>query len=750
MAGQKRHYVCPICEANCGLELTVENGDVTSIRGNPGDKTSFGHICPKGASLKVLRDDPDRLTAPMVRRNGKLEPASWDEAFAVIEERLGAIVAEHGRQSLAMYIGNATIGTTAYMAGFPILAGAMGTPQLYTAGSIDHLPKLFACETMYGNSYTNPVPDIDRMDYLLMIGANPMVSNGSLWHATGFRARNKALQDRGGKLVVVDPRRTETAKVANRHLYIRPGTDSWFMLGLLHVIFRDGLEDLSAIASFVNGTGDVRAIAAEVSLETASARTGIASEDIVSIAHDLCRTERAGVYGRVGSTTQEHGTLTSWLIEVVNAVSGNLDRPGAMMFPKAPAFAANTKGKPGAPGPQMPPPFRTRVSNASAVCGEVPVAYLAEEIETPGDGQIRALVTVCGNPALSTPNSERLANALETLDFLLCFDIYVNETTRHADVILPGTHAFQKPFYGVFSLNYSVRNVIRYSQPLFEPAPDWASDWEILLQVSAIASGQGKLDRTGLKAMEDAVIRGILDEAAADEYNVAHAMDVDKAMDMLGNKNGIERLVDAGLRTGPYGDGFGANPDGVTLDKVIAEPDGLDLGPLVPRLHEVLRTQSGKVELAPPAFVAQLSAMIEAENDAATEEGQMLLIGRRQARDQNTWGHNLQPLVKGKYRCTLHIHPNDADRLAIDDGAMVRLSSGARAIEVQAEISDEVMPGVVSMPHGWGHDKNGTRMAVAEQRPGVNVNQIMDEHRLDALTGNVVLNGVPVTLSALA
>ncbi len=754
---EKQNYVCPICEANCGLELTVEDGDVTAIRGNAHDKVSLGHICPKGASLMALRDDPDRLTTPMVRKDGKLVAATWDEAFAAIEDRLGAVIAEHGRESLAMYIGNATIGTTAYMAGFPMLFATLGTPHLYTAGTLDHVPKLLTCEEMYGNSFTNPVPDIDRMDYLLIIGGNPIVSNGSLWLATGFRKRHQAMQARGGRLVVIDPRRTETAKVADQHLFIRPGTDSWFLLGLLHVMFRDGLADVSAVSDHLSGLEEVRAIADSVSLEQVSGQTGIAGEDIAAIARALCATPRAGVYGRVGATTQEHGTLTSWLIEVVNIVAGNLDQPGGMMFPKAPAFAANTRGKPNSPGPQAPPPFKTRVRGMPAVCGELPVSCLAEEIETPGDGQLRGLITICGNPALSSPNSDRLDKALESLDFLLCFDIYVNETTRHADVILPGAHAFQKPFYGIFSLNYGVRNVIRYSRALSEPGADAVSDWEILLQVSAIASGQGRLDAAGLKAMEDTVIRGVLTEAAADEYGIADGLDVDKAMAMLGNKPGIERFLDAGLRTGPFGDGFGANPDGVTLDKVIAEPDGLDLGPLVPRVHEVLRTQSGKVELAPRRFVDQLQVMMNADDtedgtaDGAVDAGDgLVLIGRRQARSINSWGHNLEPLAKGKFRCTLQVHPDDADRLSIVDGGMVRVNGAGRSIETQAEISDEVMPGVVSLPHGWGHNKDGARMAVAAKSPGVNVNILMDENRLEALTGNAILNAVPVTVSALA
>jgi len=746
MNSQTKYRVCPVCEATCGLELEVKDEQVIGIRGNKDDLISLGHVCPKGVALMEIRDDPDRLKTPMVRKNGELQPASWEEAFAVIEEKFNAIKAEHGPESLAMYIGNATIGTTPFMLGYLMLLQSMGTPQLYTAGSLDHLPKLLTCKEMYGWEYTNPVPDIDRMDYLLMLGANPMVSNGSLWLATGFRTRVKKLQDRKGKLVVVDPRRTETAKVADSHHFIIPGRDPYFLLGLLHVLYRDGLNRAGPVEEYLNGFELIKPLADGVNLDSMAAACGIDTATIESIAHTLANTERAGVYGRVGSTTQEHGTLTSWLMEVVNIVAGNLDIEGGMMFPKAPAFSANTQGKPGIGVKDTSEPYRTRVRNMPAVCGELPTACLAEEIETPGKGQIKGLVTICGNPALSTPNSEHLDKALSKLDFLLCFDIYVNETTRHADVILPGAPTFEKSYYGAYSVNYAVRNVARYSPAIFPLGEGWMSDWDVLLQVSSIAAGGGVLDDQGLLAMENQVIGALISQAAADEYSVAYGVDQEEALAKLSSERGVDRLMDAGFRIGPYGDGFGKNPDGITLEKIVVHPEGLDLGALKPRLPEVLRTPEGKINVAPEAFLSQIEQLLKSP-EVAPLANEFLLIGRRQSRSINTWGHNVNILAKGKFRCTLQINPADANKLGIAEGDDVRLNSSTGEIVAQAEITDDLMPGVVSLPHGWGHSKEGIRMHRAQQKPGVNINILMDENRLDAFTGNAVFNAIPVQLS---
>ena len=746
MSRRESYYICPNCEAICGLKLTIEENKVVGIKGNSEDLMTLGHVCPKGVALMELADDPDLLRTPMVRTNGKLVPASWDEAFAVINEKLSDIIRRYGKESVALYVGNATLRSTAFNTGFLSLYEALATPHLYTANSVDALPKILTCTEMYGDESTNPVPDIDRTDYLLIIGANPIVSNGSLWLATNFRKRLRDLKKRNGKLVVVDPRRTETAKIADRHLFIRPGQDQYFLLAVLHVIYRDRLSKTAAIAPFVSGLDTIEALAKLVSLEQMSANCGIDASTIETIAHELATRESAGVYGRVGSTTQKYGTVTSWLIEVINIVTGNLDKPGGMMFARAPSFAANTRGKPGTGEPLPEPTFRSRVRNMPPTCGELPVACLAEEIETPGDGQIRALVTMCGNPASSAPNSERLDKALSQLVFFLSLDIYINETSRHADVILPGTPTFETCYYGVFSAMYAVRNVVRFSPALFKSPPGWVSDWDVLLQISAIAAGLGVQDEHGLQEMENRMISEILAEAAADEYSIAHGIDISSAMNRLSDKRGVERVLDAGFRVGPYGDGFGANPDGITLEKIISRPEGIDFGPLQPRIPEVLRTPSGKIELAPAAFMKEARTLLQTPPQHPRGE-ELLLIGRRHLRSINSWGHNIDILARGQSRCTLQVHPEDAQRLSLDDGMQARVSTNTGEIEISVEITEDMMPGVVSMPHGWGHDREGMRLNIAQQKPGSNINVLIDDMNLDTLSGTAVLNAIPVRIT---
>ena len=748
MPGTKSHYICPNCEAICGLELAVEDNKVIDIRGNKDDLMSLGHVCPKGVALMELNDDPDRLRTPMVRKNGRLAPTGWHEAFTIIDEKLSAVRQKHGKESVAFYVGNAALGSTAFDLGFPILYEALGTPYLFTANSVDALPKLLTCSKMYGDDYTNPVPDIDRTRYLLIIGANPMISNGSLWLATNFRKRLRDLEARNGKLVVIDPRRTETAKMADRHYHIRPGQDQYFLLGLLHVIFRDGLSQTDDIASYISGLDEIEALAKSVSLRQVSDTCGVDMPTIRTVAHELAKAENAGVYGRVGTTTQKYGTVVSWLIEVINIVTGNLDKPGGMMFAKAPAFSANTRGKPGIGEPLPKSTFRTRVRNMPAVCGELPVACLAEEIETPGDGQIRALITMCGNPVSSAPNSERLDKALAQLEFALSFDIYINETSRHADVILPGTPTFEKCYYGGFSAQYAVRNIVRFSPALFKSPEGWVSDWDALLQVSAIASGFGVQDEKGLQAMEDEMIREMLSEAAADEYSVARGIDVDSAMRRLSDQRGVERVIDAGFRVGPYGDGFGANPDGLTLDRIASQPDGVDLGALQPRLPEVLRTPSGKIELAPATFLEQARALLDTPGQSPAR-GELLLIGRRQQRSINSWGHNVDILAKGSFRCTLQVHPEDAKRLSLEHRRPASLSTSTGKVETLVEITEDMMPGVVSMPHGWGHNKEDMQLNIAQLQPGANYNALTDDMNLDTLSGTAALNAVPVQVAPI-
>jgi anaerobic selenocysteine-containing dehydrogenase len=739
--------ICPVCEAGCGLEIVTRGREITGIRGDAEDFFSRGHICPKGVALKDLDTDPDRLRQPLLRRNGKLEPASWQEAFEAINTALPAIREAHGAQSVAVYIGNPTAHNLGLAAGFGAFAEALGTRNIFTAGTIDQIPKQFACGLMFGDTLTVPVPDIDRCDYLLMLGANPIVSNGSLWMVPDFRGRLREMQARGGRLVVIDPRRTETAAVADAHHFIRPGTDAQFLFALLHVLFRDGLADPGAIAAHIAGYEEIGALARKVSLDDMSAQCGISVETVEEIARALVANERAAVYGRVGTTTQKHGSLASWLIDVINVVAGNLDRPGGAMFALPPAFAANTRGEPGRGAGFTPYRYRSRVSGYPEVNGELPVAALAEEIEGDGDERVRAFVCIAGNPVLSAPNAARFDRALGTLDFMVAVDIYLSETARHADVVLPGTPALEKCHYDNFLSSFLTRNAARFSPALFEPAPGDFSEWEIMLQLAAISSGAGVLTQAGLHAMEDMIVRQLISAATGDPFGVACGQDEEEVFAKLGNRRGVERVLDLQLRVGPYGDGFGKIPGGLTLAAIEAAPhSGIDLGPLEPRIPEVLRTPSGKIELAPDLLMRAADALLAA---APARQDGMILIGRRQTRSNNSWMHNLPVLAKGPFRCTLMVHPSDAERLALEDGGRALVRARAGEIEAVVETSDTLMPGVVSLPHGWGHSLAGTELALAAARPGVNSNILTDDAELETLTGTAILNGIPVEVERL-
>lgn len=730
------HRICPLCEACCGLELGIREGRVVTIRGHEADPFSQGFICPKGAALGDLHDDPDRLRAPLVKRGGTHVEVSWDEAFAEIERRLPPIVAAHGRDAVALSIGNPVAHKFGLLLYGARLGRALGTKNIYSASTLDQMPKQLSAGLMFGQWLTIPVPDIERTQLLVILGANPMVSNGSLWTVPDFRGKAKAMKARGGKLVVIDPRRTETAALADQHLFIRPGADVFLLLGMVNMLFAEGLVRLGRLAPHVAGLEELERAASDFAPERVAPRCGIDAAAIRELARALATTERAAIYGRIGTCTQEYGTLASWLVDVLNVLTGHLDAPGGAMFPKAAAFAANTMGAPGR-GKGITIGRRTsRVSRAPEVFGELPMGCLAEEIETPGEGQVKALISIASNPVLSAPNGPRLATALARLELMISVDIYLNETTRHADVILPGLSPLEEAHFDVALPQLAWRNAARYSAPVFAPPPDRPAEWQILLRLAAIAAGRGA--GADLRAFDDELTLGDVQRVAGPQAELV--------MRALGDTTGPERLLDLALRGGPYGDKFGFVPDGLTLARLKASPAGIDLGPLDARIPEVLRTPSGKIELAPPMLVDDLS---RARADLARPVPELVIVGRRQLRSNNSWMHNLPTLAKGPFRCVALVHPADAQRLGLADGGRARIANAGRSIEVVVEVSDEMMPGVVSLPHGWGHDQPGTRMAVAAERPGANLNAILDEHRRDPLSGNAVLSGVPIAMEPL-
>ncbi|MFI1931629.1 molybdopterin-dependent oxidoreductase [Streptomyces sp. NPDC020330] len=722
--------ICPLCEATCGLTLTIEGTTVTGARGDRDDIFSRGFICPKGASFGGLDADPDRLRVPLVRgADGELREAAWSEAFDLIAARIPALVGTHGPQAVGVVLGNPNVHTVAGSLYPPLLLGALRTRNVFTASTLDQMPKHVSSGLLYGDAHAIPVPDLDRTDHLLLIGANPLESNGSLCTAPDFPGRLKALRRRGGTLTVIDPRRTRTARLADRHVAIRPGADALLLAALAQTLLTEKLADPGPLAGHLEGIDELTAALADFTPDAVAAACDVDADTITAIARELAAAPTAAVYARVGSCTVEHGTLASWLVDVLNILTGNLDRPGGAMFPlSATARAPRTAG-PGAARQAVPGKgfalgrWSSRVSGHPEAKGELPIAALAEEIDTPGEGRIRALVVIAANPVLSAPDGDRLDAALaDGLDFMVSVDPYLNETSRHADVVLPPPPPSQSAHFDFALNNFAVHNQVRYTRAAV-PLEDGRMDESELHArlILAVSGAHG----TPPSAVDDLAIGTALTRAGAPKERAAE----------LTGESGPERRLDLMLRLGPYG---------LTLERLLAHPHGIDLGPLKPRLPEILRTRSGRVELLPEPIAADLPRLRRALGDRPAP---LVLVGRRHLRSNNSWMHNIGSLTGGSNVCTLQIHPDDAARLGLVDGATARIEASGGAIEAPAEITDTVRSGVVSLPHGWGHDRPGTRMTVAAAHPGANVNQLLDGTLLDPLSGTAVLNALAVSVT---
>ena len=748
------HRTCPLCEAGCGLEITVKGDVVVRIRGDRDDVFSKGFLCPKGSTLRQLHDDPDRLRRPLVKRDGVHIEVDWDEAWAVVADRLPAVFREHGRESVGVYMGNPCAHNLSPMLYNRSLLQALGTRRRFSASTVDQMPRQVAAGYVFGSPATVPVPDLDRTDFLVLMGANPYASNGSLCTAPDFPGRLEAIRARGGTVVVIDPRRTRTAEGADRWLAIRPGTDPLLLGAMVTALAQDGLiEPGEHVGQYLTGVADVVAACAPFTPESVAVATGIDADDTRRLARDLAAAASGSIYGRIGTTTAgvagaAFGTTTSWLIDVINIVTGNLDRPGGAMFPTPVAGSANTRGPRGSGKGFSTGRGATVVRGLPEVMGEYPAGAMAEEITDAGDERMRALITVAGNPVLSTPNSAHLDAALAQLDFMVSVDIYLNETTRHADVILPPPSQLQRSHYDLALLQFAVRNVANYSEPVLPLDEGQPDEWEILARLGLIAAGMG-LD-VEPEAVDEIGITAMVQGSVADQNSPIHGRNVSEILAQLGDEAGPERLLDFMLQTGPFGAAFGTYPAGASLAALRAHPHGLDFGPLQPRLPDVLRTPSGSVELAHPVLLAELERLraVLPQAAAAAADGQLSLVGRRDLRSNNSWMHNIEVLVKGAPRCTLHVHPVDASRLGLQTGGRARVTSRVGEVQVAVEITEAVREGVVSMPHGWGHDMPGTRLAVAASRAGVNSNVLTDEAVIDPLSGTAVLNGIPVTVVA--
>ncbi|PWB31950.1 dehydrogenase [Pseudomonas sp. SDI] len=695
------HRACHLCEAICGLTLEVTSEEeggprISSIKGDAQDRFSRGHICPKAVALQDIQNDPNRLRSPMQRIGEQWQPISWEQAFTLAGEKLWAIQQRHGQNAVAVYQGNPSVHNYGLMTHSNYFLGLLKTRNRFSATSVDQLPQHLTSYLMYGHGLLLPIPDIDNTDFMLILGGNPLASNGSIMTVPDVEKRLKAIQARGGTLVVVDPRRSETAAMADQHLFVRPGGDAALLCGVLNTLFEEGLTRGSHLP--VRGLDEVREALQPFTAEVMSLLCGIDAGLIRQLARDFAAADKAVCYGRMGLSTQTFGTLCHWLVQLINLVSGNLDRVGGVLCtePAIDLVASTGGGHFNA--------WQSRVSGLPEYGGELPVAALAEEMLTAGEGQVRALVTVAGNPVLSTPNGRQLEQALEGLEFMLCIDLYINETTRYADLILPSTSSLENDHYDTTFNLFAVRNVSRFNRAIL-PKPDGAlHDWEIFVGLAkAFAAISGKPLKPTLPPAQ---------------------------------------MIDMGLRAGRYGQGSAFDLSLSTLDRY---PHGIDLGPLQPNLAARLKTPGQAVEAAPPEILADLQRFAAQQPPSAA---QLLLIGRRHVRSNNSWMHNFHRLVKGKPRHQLLMHPDDMAGRHLQDGQRVRVQSRVGSIEVEVQASTEMMPGVVSLPHGFGHARPGVQLDIAQAQPGASANDLTDERQLDALSGNAALNGVPVDVVA--
>ncbi|TCO30379.1 anaerobic selenocysteine-containing dehydrogenase [Kribbella steppae] len=696
MATTVRRTSCNLCEAICGVLVTVEDGRVTDIRGDESDPLSRGHICPKAVALRDLQDDPDRLTTPVRRTADGWQEIGWDAAYDLVVSNLTEVQREHGRNAVGVYLGNPNVHSLGALTHLPTMVRQLKTRNRFSATSIDQLPHMLASYLLYGHQLMIAVPDIDRTSYLLMLGANPLASNGSMMTAPGFGRRLKDLQKRGGRVVVIDPRRTETAAVADEHHFVRPGTDAAFLLALIHQVIANGQ---ATTASYVDGLEAVEQAVEPWTPERAAGITGIDADVIRRIADEFATADRAACYGRVGVSTQQFGALCQWAIQVLNIITGNLDRPGGTMFPRPAVNALLGLGR-GHVGV-----WRSRVRGLPEFGGELPVSTMAEEILTPGDGRIHAMVTIAGNPVLSTPNGRKLDEALDTLDFMVAVDPYINETTRHADVILPPAPPLERDHYDVIFHQLAVRNTSRWNDAVL-PKPEQARhDWEIFRDLALRLLSRTPMSRR--KVLASARLR-----------------------------MSPRRIVDLGLRIGPYR---------LSLRKLRNSPGGIDLGPLQPALPGALHHKTKRIDLAQRMILDDLPRLAAL---ATGNDGELLLIGRRHLRNNNSWMHNSARLVKGKPRHQLLMNPDDLAKHDLSDGQLVNVSSAAGTVAVEVASSNDMMPGVVSLPHGFGHGRPGSRLSVANQVAGPSANDVTDAEFTDTVAGTSAVNGVPVTVTA--
>lgn len=710
MSTEHTHFrACNLCEAMCGIAVTVAKDRIISIKGDPQDPFSRGHICPKALGLKDLYEDPERLRQPLVKRDGRWHKLSWKQALDEAAARLRAITNQHGADSLGVYLGNPNAHNTGAMLSNSGVLRALKTHNRFSATSVDQLPHHIVSWKLFGHQLRIPVPDIDRCDHFLIFGGNPLASNGSIMTVPDVRRRLQAVQQRG-KLIVIDPRRSETARLADAHHFVKPGSDALVLLAMLHTLYAEGHVAPGRLETLLDcPPADLADYFAPYTPERVASQTGLSASTIRALVSDFCAAKAPVMYGRMGVSTQAFGTLCQYLISLFNILTGRLDAPGGLMFTRPAADILRHTG-PGHMGR-----FHSRVRGLPEFGGELPVATLAEEILTPGEGQIRAMLLIAGNPVISTPNGEQLDRAFAQLECMISIDFYVNESNRHADFILPPVSPLQREHYDLIFHLFAVRNTSRYAPACFEPGADERHDWQILQALQDRLAPAPTLKARASRALE--------------------------------RRLGPAARLDLLLRSGPYGGKLNVLK-GLSLAKLKRHPHGIDLGPLQAELPDALFHPDRRIHLHPEFFLADLTRL-EQHFFSQPQDHAMVLIGRRDLRSHNSWLHNSRRLVKGKPRCVALLNPLDAQRIGLDGSGRIAVSSRTGRIEIDAASSDDIMPGVISIPHGWGHTKPGTQWSTAQAHPGVSVNQLTDEMQLDELSGNTALNGVPVQVSSL-
>lgn len=719
--------VCPFCEGMCGIAVSVQGDQVIDVRPDFDNAWSRGHVCPKGIMVGKVHHDPDRLHKPVARDGADWRELEWEEAFELARRLVGRVLPEYGHASIAGYIGNMSakgFGSSRYVGRLFKLSRI---PNIYSSSLTDQHPKNVVCHLMYGAMWRIPIPDIDRTDLFVIMGANPAASKGSIFSHRDVMGAIRDLRARGGRVIVIDPVNTATAKKADQWIAIRPGSDAALLLAVANVLFAEGLVAPAHLEPILNGLDEVRAIAARFPPERVAEFCGVDAQVIRNLALDIGRAERAAVYGRIGLCTQSFGTLSSWLVEVLSILTGNLDREGGTMWATQLADHQDITAPYSTNIPLVT--GHSRVSGAPAYLGQLPIACLAEEIDTPGEGKLRGLLTFGANPVISGPGTERLAAALPQLDFMISIDNYINETTRFADLIIPAPSILEQPHWDLYAWPFALKSGGHYSPAVFSNS-DRPEEWEVLTRLGTILAGDAECD---LARLDDEYFAGMCDIRGVD-HATAFAASPDP---------GPERILDLAIRSGPFGDHYGKRPGGLTLADFKADSRGKIVGDAVPVGAGVLNTESGRIEMGHPHFCGDVDRLERALDAAAPA---LQLVSRRHLTSLNSWMHNIDPLVRGRNRCTLYIHPQDAAATGVADGDLVDVTSASGSITVPVEVVSDIRPGVVSLPHGWGHDARDTRLRVARLHPGANSNVLSPRDLRDEASGNAVFNGIAVSV----